>query len=337
MHPVALALTPGEPSGIGLDITVQVAQHQQALPFIVYCDDAVLMARARLLGLPLKIHIIEDVTNQLNDTFTALPPGQLYVYRVKCHNVVVPGQTDVANAVYVLNCLDAAANDCLRCPDRLALVTGPIQKSIINDAGIPFSGHTEYLQALAGIDKVVMMLATHSLRVALVTTHMALRQVADAITYDNVCRTIQIIHVAMKRYFTQAAPLILVCGLNPHAGEGGHLGEEECMIIEPALSALRTAGINVVGPVPADTAFTVDRLRGVDVVVSMYHDQGLPVLKAQGFGGAINITLGLPFIRTSVDHGTALDLAGTGRASYDSLQLAMDQAAAMLRRVVVDE
>lgn len=328
---IALALTPGEPAGIGPDITIKLAQQQQQHPVIAYADPDLLQQRAQQLKLPLALHAIADALPDV-----ALPAGALYIKPVRCAAAVENGKLDKRNAAYVLECLRVATHDCLQQPSQLALVTGPVQKSVINDAaqeqgGEHFSGHTEFLQALAGCDKVVMMLATENLRVALVTTHLPLRAVPDAITTDNVTRTLQIVHTDFQRYFTQQTPAILVCGLNPHAGEGGHLGDEELRIIEPVLEKLRQENFRLIGPVPADTAFTRERLQGVDVVVAMYHDQGLPVLKAQGFGEAINITLGLPFVRTSVDHGTALDLAGSGHAQHHSLQLAINTAANMLR------
>jgi 4-hydroxythreonine-4-phosphate dehydrogenase len=322
----AIALTPGEPAGIGPDITVQLAQQQQAIPVIAYADPDVLLARAKKLQLPLTLHAANDAVPT-----ETLPAGSLYIKPHACAASVQAGTLDKRNATYVLDCLRSAARDCLQQPGKLALVTGPVQKSIINDAGISFSGHTEFLQDIAGCDKVVMMLATSALRVALVTTHLPLRAVPDAITDDNVRRTLQIVHEGLQQYFTHTAPAILVCGLNPHAGESGHLGTEEQNIIEPVIHELRSKGFTLIGPVPADTAFTADRLQAIDVVVAMYHDQGLPVLKAQGFGEAINITLGLPFVRTSVDHGTALDLAGSGHAKHASLQQAIDNAVSMLQ------
>lgn len=324
----AVALTPGEPAGVGPDITVQLAQQAQRIPVIAYADPDVLRARANQLQLPLALH---PINNALTDAVSPLPAGALYIKPHTCKTAVQPGTLEKNNATYVLDCLRSAANDCLRQPQTLALVTGPVQKSIINDAGIAFSGHTEFLQDIAGRDKVVMMLATDRLRVALVTTHLPLRAVPDAITTDNVQRTLDIVHSDLQRYFTDAAPRILVCGLNPHAGEHGHLGTEEKNIIEPVIVRLRQHGMTLTGPIPADTAFTRERLHNTDVVVAMYHDQGLPVLKAQGFGEAINITLGLPFVRTSVDHGTALDLAGSGHAQHSSLQMAVDQAVGMLQ------
>lgn len=321
----AIALTPGEPAGIGLDITVAIAQTPQTSPIIVYANRDALTARAAALKLPL---ILIDCPDSLPDQ--PLPAGALYIKHFATPEPVVAGQVNPANSRYVVDCLTAAAKDCLANPARLALVTGAIQKSAINDAGIPFSGHTEWLQELAGVDKVVMMLATSSLRVALVTTHLPLRAVADAITETEVRRTLQITHHDLQKYFTEQPPCMMVTGLNPHAGEGGHLGMEEIEIIIPVMDELRAQGLNLIGPLPADTMFTPEKLAQMDVAVAMYHDQGLPVLKAQGFGEAINITLGLPFVRTSVDHGTALDLAGSGQASHSSLQLALDNAIGML-------
>lgn len=321
----AIALTPGEPAGIGPDITVQLAQQQQRLPIVAYADPDLLRARAQQLQLPLTLH---SITDKIPTSPAAA--GAMYIKPVTCLSPAIPGKLDTNNAAYVLECLRLAATDCNAHPDILALVTGPVQKSIINDAGIAFSGHTEFLQTLAGCDKVVMMLATGTFRVALVTTHLPLRAVPDAITKENVQRTLQIIHHGMQYYFTDTAPRMLVCGLNPHAGENGHLGMEEKTVIEPVLDTLRKEGLLLTGPASADTAFTHEHMQSTDVFVAMYHDQGLPVLKAHGFGEAINITLGLPFVRTSVDHGTALDLAGTGRALHSSLQHAIDHAASML-------
>jgi 4-hydroxythreonine-4-phosphate dehydrogenase len=304
---------------------------------IIYADPDVIIQRALLLGLSIRLHPLDSITSDSLDRLYPLPAGEVYLRAFYCKAAVLPGQLDIENAHYVLACLQAAVNDCLSFSEHLGLVTGPIQKSIINDVGIPFSGHTEFLQDIAGVDKVVMMLVAHQLRVALVTTHMALREVAHAITEQNVTRTLEIIHADMKRYFTDDKPRILVCGLNPHAGEGGHLGTEELTIIEPVLHRLRSEGMKLIGPVPADTAFTEASLHGIDVVVAMYHDQGLPVLKAQGFGEAINITLGLPFVRTSVDHGTALTLAGTGKAKHSSLQQAIHAAEGMLYKALSHE
>jgi 4-hydroxythreonine-4-phosphate dehydrogenase len=234
----------------------------------------------------------------------------------------------VRNARYVLDSLQLALDGCL---DKRfdAVVTAPVHKGIINDAGIAFSGHTEFFAEGAGIDKVVMMLATDSLRVALATTHLPLKDVSAAITRSSLQQVVEILDRSMKAQFGISHPRIAVCGLNPHAGEGGHLGMEEIEVISPVIELLQATGINLTGPWPADTIFNQDRLQDYDVVLAMYHDQGLPVLKHAGFGRAVNITLGLPFIRTSVDHGTALDLAGSGKASDTSLQAAVDMAEAM--------
>lgn len=333
MISAALALTPGEPAGIGPDVAVMLAQSAHAVPMVAYADPAVLQQRAAMLGLPLNVHVLAETLALFDEALLPLPPGSLYVRPFLCAEPVTAGRLERRNVPAVINALTAAAHDCLRFPDRLALVTGPIQKSVINDAGIPFSGHTEFLQALAGVDKVVMMLATSALRVALVTTHLPLSAVPAAITSEAVSRTLDIVERDLRVYFVGRSPRLLVCGLNPHAGEAGHLGTEERDIIEPVLEACRARGWSVVGPVPADTAFTPTSLREIDVVVSMYHDQGLPVLKASGFGEAINVTLGLPFIRTSVDHGTALSLAGTGYADASSLRCAVGVATQMLQRV----
>jgi 4-hydroxythreonine-4-phosphate dehydrogenase len=239
------------------------------------------------------------------------------------------GQLDVKNAAYVLDCLDAAIDACINNHCN-AIATGPVQKSVINDAGIPFSGHTEYLAQKTNTDTVVMMLATEEMRVALATTHLPLRDVADAISSDLLHSVIQILAHDLKAKFAINNPKILVCGLNPHAGEGGHLGNEEIDTISPVLHHFETQGLDIVGPLPADTLFTDKHLNSADAVLAMYHDQGLPVLKYSGFGRAVNITLGLPIIRTSVDHGTALDLAGKGIADTGSFEVAINMAANML-------
>jgi 4-hydroxythreonine-4-phosphate dehydrogenase len=243
---------------------------------------------------------------------------------------VVVGQTNPANARYVINTIKAAVR-LVRSGQAGALVTGPVHKAVINDAGLPFSGHTELLAELSGLKKVVMMLAADDLRVALVTTHLPLREVPDAITVDNVSQTIRITDRELRMRFGIRRPIIQVLGLNPHAGEGGHLGSEDSLIIENAMHECAADGIEMVGPVPADTAFTPPRLAKCDAVVAMYHDQGLPVLKHVGFGRSVNITLGLPFIRTSVDHGTALDIASQYQANASSLYSAALMAQTMHR------
>jgi 4-hydroxythreonine-4-phosphate dehydrogenase len=285
---------------------------QQELPchISLIADPDLLDERAAQLGLPL------------------IPDERLQIIPVPLQVPVTSGKLNKSNAAYVLQTLDIAVQGCLQ-QDFHAMVTAPVHKGIINDAGIPFSGHTEYLAEKCHCDEVVMMLATEGLRVALVTTHLPLASVSRAITNEKLQSVITILHHELQHRMGIPQPRIYVCGLNPHAGEGGHLGMEETEIIEPALEQLRQRGIQLYGPLPADTLFTPKYLQHADVVLAMYHDQGLPVLKHMGFGRAINITLGLPIIRTSVDHGTALDLAGTGKAEVSSLKLAIDTALAM--------
>lgn len=319
-----IALTPGEPAGIGPDLCVLHAQ--EARPdgprLVAIADPGLLRRRAARLGLPL----------QLRDFDPGAPPpleaGVLEVRAVSLGATEQPGVLDPANADYVLQTLDWAVAGCLD-GSFDALVTGPVQKSVINDAGIAFTGHTEYLAEKCRRDTVVMMLATEGLRVALATTHLPLRAVADAISRPLLLSVLHILNEDLKTKFGIARPRILVSGLNPHAGEGGHLGREEIEIIAPAIGELRSAGLDVKGPLPADTLFTPRHLNEADAVLAMYHDQGLPVLKYKGFGSAVNITLGLPMVRTSVDHGTALDLAGTGGIDTGSFKAAVTQALAM--------
>jgi len=319
-----LAITPGEPAGIGPDLLVSLAQTAQTHELVAIADPELLRQRARALNLPLSLREFEP--SELPRPSAA---GELRVLPVALVHQAVPGVLDVANAGYILQTLDAAIEGC-QSGVFAALVTGPVQKSIINDAGIAFSGHTEYLAAKTQTDKVVMMLATEGLRVALATTHLPLKDVAAAINRRELTQVCEILQRDMQRQFGISAPRILVCGLNPHAGEGGHLGHEEIEVIEPVLAQLRARGMNFIGPLPADTLFTPKYLDGADAVLAMYHDQGLPVLKYKGFGQAVNITLGLPIIRTSVDHGTALDLAATGRADLGSLRTAIAYALDMV-------
>ncbi|WP_210395646.1 4-hydroxythreonine-4-phosphate dehydrogenase PdxA [Motiliproteus sediminis] len=318
-----LALTPGEPAGIGPDLCVRLAQQPQPHQLIAVADPALLLERAKQLGLPLELRPYDP-----SQPAHPSAAGELWIDPIPLRAEVICGQLDPANARYVLDTLTLAANGCL--DGRYdALVTAPVHKGVINDAGIPFSGHTEFLQQLTGVDEVVMMLATEGLRVALVTTHLPLSAVPAAITPERISRVTRILARDLRQRFGLAAPRILVCGLNPHAGEGGHLGREEIDVIEPTLAQLRSEGLDLVGPLPADTLFTPHSLQGADAVLAMYHDQGLPVLKHKGFGAAVNITLGMPIIRTSVDHGTALDLAGSGRGELGSLQTAIACAAEM--------
>lgn len=315
-----LAITPGEPAGIGPDLVVQYAQQAREHQLVAICDPNLLQERAKILGLPLTI---ERFDSQNPNVLCAA--GEISVLPVALKAAASPGKLDPANAEYVLETLRQAVDGCSS-GSFAALVTGPVHKGIINEAGLPFTGHTEFLSELTGGDLPVMMLACPGLRVALATTHLPLSQVSQAITKASLEKVLRILHRDMVQRFGITQPRILVCGLNPHAGEGGHLGMEEIETITPVLDQLRTEGMALTGPLPADTLFTPRYLEQADAVLAMYHDQGLPVLKHLGFGNAVNITLGLPIIRTSVDHGTALDLAGSGRAETGSLKAAIDSA-----------
>ena len=315
-HPVILALTAGEPAGIGPDLCLQLACEPRDAGIVVVAAQSLLADRARQLGLQVAFH--EWQPGETPQTRA----GHLSVCQVDGCESAVAGQLDSGNSQYVLDTLTLAANGCLN-GDFDGMVTAPVHKGVINDAGIAFSGHTEFLQELCAVERVVMMLATEELRVALVTTHLPLKDVAAAITPERLTQVTRILDADLKTFFGIEQPRILVAGLNPHAGEGGHLGREEIDVIEPTLDKLRQEGIQLTGPLPADTLFTPHWLNDADAVLAMYHDQGLPVLKFQGFGRAVNITLGLPIVRTSVDHGTALDLAGTGKADAGSLHTAI--------------
>ncbi|MBA54379.1 MAG: 4-hydroxythreonine-4-phosphate dehydrogenase PdxA [Pseudomonadales bacterium] len=314
-----IAITPGEPAGIGPDLVLQLAQSEDCSQWVVIADPDLLRQRANTLRLPISLVDWQQPASQ----------GQLRVLPISLSEPCRPGVLCPANARYVLKTLDTAIDGCLE--QRFgAMVTCPVQKSVINEEGIAFSGHTEYLQQRCGVDKVVMMLATEGLRVTLATTHLPLREVPDAISEANLEQVLTITQHSLVHQFGIPEPRILVCGLNPHAGESGHLGKEELDIIIPLLDRLRKQGMDLVGPLPADTLFTPKYLQQADAVLAMYHDQGLPVLKHMGFGQAVNVTLGLPIIRTSVDHGTALDLAGTGDADTGSLLTAINTARAMM-------
>jgi 4-hydroxythreonine-4-phosphate dehydrogenase len=321
-----IAITPGEPAGIGPDLIVGLAQQPSPAQRVIIANPAVLTERAAQLNLPLEIRPFDDTTPA-----TPSAAGQIYNLPIPLQRSVQAGELDPGNAAHVLQTLERATEGCLK-GQFDALVTGPVHKGNINAAGIGFTGHTEFLAQRSGVDHVVMMLVAKELRVALVTTHLPLADVPKAITPQRLARTLQILYQDLKDRFAMPTPRIAVCGLNPHAGEGGHLGNEEQSVIIPVLELFRHKGMNPRGPVPADTAFTREALADTDVVLAMYHDQGLPVIKHIGFGETVNITLGLPFIRTSVDHGTALDLAGTGRARHSSLEAAFDFALNMLRR-----
>ena len=322
-RPARIALTSGEPAGIGPDICVALAQTAHAADLVAFADPELLEARARTLGLPISLLTADE-------TRTLQAAGTLRVQPVKLRAAAVPGKLDPANSAYVMEMLQCAADSCLAgaCD---ALVTAPVHKGVINDAGIPFTGHTEFLAARCHAPHPVMLLAAGQLRVALATTHLPLKDVPGAISRGLLEQVLTVLRDGLQRRFGIPAPHVLVLGLNPHAGEGGHLGREELEIIGPTCEAMRTQGMRITGPVSADTAFNPTRMQGVDAVLAMYHDQGLPVLKYAGFGVAVNITLGLPIVRTSVDHGTALELAGSGRAAHGSLEAALQAAIAMLR------
>ncbi len=314
-----IALTPGEPAGIGPDLIAAIAAHASPAERVVIADRDMLAARAAALGHDLAPYAFDP----------AAPPraqaaGEIAVDHIPTGAAVEAGRLDPRNAHYVLETLTRAVDGCLA-GHYAAMVTAPVHKGVINDAGIPFTGHTEFLGERTGGDPV-MMLVAGDLRVALVTTHLPLRAVPDAITRERVEDVARILQRDLRQRFAIERPRVLVLGLNPHAGEGGHLGTEERDIIEPALASLRAEDIDVAGPLPADTAFTPRALDGADAVLAMYHDQGLPVLKYAGFGRAVNVTLGLPIVRTSVDHGTALELAGSGRAESGSLNAAFELA-----------
>lgn len=315
-----IAITAGEPAGIGPDLVVAIAQQAWPVELVVVGDGPHLLARAAQLGLPLSLRPYDPAV-------PAQPQaaGSLTLLSISAPEPVVAGQLADGNGGYVVETLRQACHGCL--DGRFAaLVTGPVHKGIINQAGVAFSGHTEFFAHESNTAQVVMMLATTGLRVALVTTHLPLAQVARAITPERLTRVIEVLHQDLVTKFALPQPRIYVCGLNPHAGEGGHLGREELEVIEPTLEQLRQRGMDLVGPLPADTLFQPKYLDQADAVLTMYHDQGLPVLKHIGFGRSVNITLGLPFIRTSVDHGTALDLAGRGGADAGSFRVALQQA-----------
>lgn len=320
-----IAITPGEPSGIGPDLVVLLAhaQPEWLRSVVIVADPTLVEARAKRLGLPVKC--IDYTTEPARQ----LACNELFVYPVALNAPVTEGVLDPANAAYVLSTVDVAIDGCLS-GEFSALVTGPVHKGAINDAGVAFSGHTEYLQEKCGVDKVVMMLANQHMKVALASTHLPLKDVAKAITEESLTQVVDILLADMHSKFGVSAPNILVAGLNPHAGEGGHMGREEIDVIEPVLARYADSSAELNGPLPADTLFTQKYLKGADAVLAMYHDQGLPVLKYAGFGESVNITLGLPMIRTSVDHGTALDLAGTGNVDVGSLKAAIEMAIDMV-------
>jgi len=320
-----IAITPGEPAGIGPDILLKTACQPLPTPIVAIASRTMLADRARLLGLNIEL---ADCT--ADQSVLMHQPGLLYVLDVPLPRPVEPGRPSSENAGYLLETLRLATEGC-RSGRFAALVTGPVNKAVINEAGVRFTGHTEYLAELTDTPQVVMMLATEGLRVPLVTTHLPLREVADAITPVWLERCLRITDGELRRRYGISRPRILVCGLNPHAGEDGHLGHEDEDIVKPMIAKLIAEGLALEGPFPADTVFTPPFMARADAVLAMYHDQGLPVLKHLGFGRAVNVTLGLPIIRTSVDHGTAFDLAGSGRADTGSLTVAIMEAITMAR------
>ena len=303
-----IAITPGEPAGIGPDILIKLVQHSFSIPLCVIADRNLLATRASMLGLTLS--------------------SNLMIKHVPLKTACLAGKLNPVNAEYVLETLKIAAIGCQH-KDYKAMVTGPVSKTLINKAGIPFTGHTEYLAEMIGAQQTVMLFVGNQLKVALCTTHISLADVPAAITASRLKKTIQTLHVGLRNYFSIENPRITICGLNPHAGENGYLGTEEMTVIQPVINVLNSQGFLLTGPLPADTAFIPHHFNQTDAILALYHDQGLPVIKALEFGRVVNVTLGLPFIRTSVDHGTALNLAGTGRADEGSLMAAIELAAAI--------
>jgi len=313
-----IAITTGEPAGIGPDIVLQMAQESIAAHIVVFADPTMLQQRATKLDLPLKLNFIKSLSS-----IKPHKPTELNIVPINTYQSVTCGQLNVNNSTYVLETLRQACQACLD-GQFDTLVTAPIHKGIINEAGIHFTGHTEFLANQCNSIDVVMMLARPGLRVALVTTHLPLSQISNTITSQKLETIIKILHSELQAKFNLATPRILVCGLNPHAGENGHLGMEEITTIIPTIHKLQAEGLQLQGPIPADSAFLPELLSSTDVVLAMYHDQGLPMVKQYGFAEVVNITLGLPFLRVSVGHGTALSLAGTGKADYKSLKYAIE-------------
>ena len=322
-----IALTTGEPAGIGPDLALMLAREALPARVVMIGDQDLLAQRSRLLGMQtdLRRYSVAD----------SAPPGTAEVEHVPLAREACAGRLDPENGRYVLATLDRAIAGCLS-GEFDAMVTAPVHKGAINDAGFPFTGHTEYLADRTGTAHVVMMLVGGGLRVALATTHLALADVPKAITHVNLAATLRVLNAGLIEQFGVASPRILVAGLNPHSGESGHLGREEIEVIEPVIRTLSAEGFLLEGPIPADTLFVPERLQRADCALAMYHDQGLPVLKYASFGRGVNVTLGLPLVRTSVDHGTALDLAGTGRAEagslFEALRMAVEIAALRRRR-----
>ncbi|MDP7591361.1 MAG: 4-hydroxythreonine-4-phosphate dehydrogenase PdxA [Litorilituus sp.] len=315
-----IAITPGEPAGIGPDLIIAIAQQAWSVQIVVVASKLLINERAQQLNLPVTL-----LDYDANAEAIPQQAGTITILDTPLAEPCVPGQLNTNNGAYVVDTLKIASDKNMS-GEFDAIVTGPVNKGLINKAGVPFSGHTEYFAHQANCSDVVMMLATEGLRVALVTTHIPLAYVSKAITYERLQKVTRILHTDLQNKFGLDSPKIFACGINPHAGEDGHLGREEIDIMIPAFNELRNEGIDIIGPLPADTIFQEKYLTQADAILSMYHDQGLPVLKYKGFGSSVNITLGLPFIRTSVDHGTALELAGTGQADSGSMIEAMRNA-----------
>ena len=315
-----IAITPGEPAGIGPDLIIAIAQQAWPVQIVVVASKSLISERAQQLNLPITL-IDYDATAES----TPQQAGSITVLDTPLAEPCIAGELNANNGAYVVDTLKIASDKNMT-GEFDAIVTGPVNKGLINKSGIPFSGHTEYFAHQANCSDVVMMLATEGLRVALVTTHIPLEYVSKAITYERLQKVTRILHADLKNKFGIESPKIYACGINPHAGEDGHLGREEIDLMIPAFEELRAEGMDITGPLPADTIFQEKYLKEADAILSMYHDQGLPVLKYKGFGSSVNITLGLPFIRTSVDHGTALELAGTGQADSGSMMEAMRNA-----------
>jgi len=322
-----IVITPGEPAGIGPDILLKAIQQNYSAELIAVCDPEILVSRAALLNLP--IHLENFEAASVPETHSV---GTIKIIPVKLTSPSQPGKLNSDHARYVIQCLEIATDNILN-KKANALVTGPVQKSIINDAGISFSGHTEFLAKHCHVDDVIMLFVTNKIKVALVTTHLPLADVPKAITSEKILSIVRLLQAELQKKFAIAHPKILITGLNPHAGENGYLGTEEIKILMPAIKQLQSENINITGPFPADTIFTDPYLKNTDVILAMYHDQALPVVKYLSFGHAVNVTLGLPIIRTSVDHGTALDKAGTKEADAGSLIAAIELAIRLSKNI----
>ncbi len=319
---ITLAVTPGDPAGIGPDLTVALANQQQDCRIVAICDRRVLEERAEKLGVNAKFPDFNHESSL---------DSSLEVLNIQYQVSPTPGQPDVANSSYILKTLDAAVEGCMN-KEFHAMVTGPVNKEVITRSGVLFTGHTEYIATKTGIDCPVMLLVFEQFRVALATTHIPLSEVPAAISRNRLKRVIEVLNQDLKEKFAIQSPRIAVCGVNPHAGEGGTLGQEETTVIEPLISELQKEGLNARGPYPADTVFVPQQLEKFDAVLAMYHDQGLPAIKHSAFGNVVNVTLGLPIIRTSVDHGTAYNLAATGLADSGSLLAAVKLAKSLAEK-----